>query len=193
MAPVETGAVTVTKEAQLTSAVIMYALRSLQDGDLAALRGMNFGPAEVQALRELNMGDLCHLQSLRAHCLDIALNRDVYWPILAQLKQRRESEELQHALISADAPLEMMSTFFGISGREYSKLRHTLLVNGTTGRPPEPNDEEIEKIWASWRLRESQQEDGLLPPAEYLNIHKETGVPMRSIWRQTRMGLDFDG
>ena len=181
-----------TKEAELTSAVMKYALRCLLEGDQPALREMNFGPAEVQALREISMGDLCHLESLRAHCLDVALNRDVYWPMMGQLKHRRESEELQHALITADASLDMMQTFFGMSGREYARLRKTLLVNVTTGRPAEPSEAEIEKLWAAWREREDRVKEGLLPPEEYLHIHEETGVSLRAIWRQTRTWLDYN-
>ena len=71
-----------SKEAQLTSAVMVYALRCLQEGDQGALRDMNFGPAEIRALQDLSMGDLCHLEKVRAHCLSVALNRDVYWPML---------------------------------------------------------------------------------------------------------------
>ena len=104
-----------TKEAQLTSAIMAFALHCVQEGDQSALRAMNFGPAEIRALQDLSMGDLCHLKEVRAHCLDVVLNRDVYWPMLSQLKQRRESESLQHTLIQADASLDMMQTFFGMS------------------------------------------------------------------------------
>ena len=181
-----------TKEAKLISAVLEFALRCLQEGDHGALRDMNFGPKEISALQELSMGDLCHLEQVRAHCHEVALNRDVYWPMLSQLKQRRAAESLQHALIQADASLDMMQTFFGMSGREYTKLRRTLLVRISSGRPAEPNDEEIVRIWTAWREREEQLRDGLLPPEEYLGIHQETGVPLRAVWRQTRLGLDFD-
>lgn len=182
-----------TKEALLTSAVMEYALRCLHEGDQGALRDMNFGPKEISALQDLSMGDLCHLETVRAHCLDVVLNREVYWPMLSQLKQRREAESLQHSLIQADASLDMMQTFFGMSGREYTRLRRTLMVRISTGRPAEPNDEEIDRIWAAWRTREDKLQDGLLPPEEYLHIHQETGAALRAVWRQTRLGLDFDG
>lgn len=180
-----------SKESQLTSAVMMYALRCLQEGDQGALREMNFGPAEINALRELDMVDLCQLEHVRAHCLAVELNRDVYWPMLSQLKQRRDSEELQHELIGADAPLDMMQTFFGMSSREYGKLRRTLLSKFSIGRPAEPSEAEIEKIWAAWRARGERLRDGLLPPGDYLEVHRETGIALRAIWRQTRLGLDY--
>lgn len=182
-----------SKEAELTTAVMTFALRCLKEGDQTALRDMNFGPAEVQALQEVSMGDLCHLESIRSHCLNVALNRDVYWPMLSQLKYLRESEGLQHDLIKADAPLDMMQTFFGMSGREYSKLRRTLLVEISTGRPAEPDEQEIEAIWKAWRARKEHLHDGLLPPEEYLEISRDTDLPVRAVWRQTRLGLDFGG
>jgi len=52
-----------------------YALRCLAEGDQIALRNMNFGPCEIEALWEMTLADLYRVESLRAHCLKIALNR----------------------------------------------------------------------------------------------------------------------
>ena len=71
-----------TKEADLVTAVLMYAMRCLAEGDQAALRNMNFGVKEIEALREMRVADLYRVESLRAHCLEIALNRQVYWPMI---------------------------------------------------------------------------------------------------------------
>ena len=93
-----------TKEADLVAAVLLYAIRCLAEGDQAALRNMRFGPKEIEALREMNLSDIYRIESLRAHCLEIALNRQVYWPMVEHLRQQRESEETLHSLIAADAP-----------------------------------------------------------------------------------------
>ena len=58
-----------TKEADLVTAVLMYAMRCLAEGDQAALRNMNFGVKEIEALREMRIADLYRVESLRAHCL----------------------------------------------------------------------------------------------------------------------------
>ena len=65
----------------------MYAMRCLAEGDQAALRNMNFGVKEIEALREMRVADLYRIESLRAHCLEIALNRDVYWPMIEHLER----------------------------------------------------------------------------------------------------------
>ena len=117
-----------TKEADLISAVLRYAVRCLADGDPEALRAMNFGPKEIEALREMHLGDLARIESLGAHCLEIGLNRQVYWTMVAHLQRERAAEALQQALVAADAPFEMMQTFFGLSSREYTRLRRVVDV-----------------------------------------------------------------
>ncbi len=117
-----------TKESDLVTALLMYALRCLAEGDQVALRNLNFGPREIEALREMTLADLYRVESLRAHCLRIALNREVYWPMVEHLRQQRETEDTERALIAADAPLEMMQSLFGLGAKEYSRLRRTLSV-----------------------------------------------------------------
>ena len=175
-----------TKESDLVTAVLMYAIRCLAEGDQSALRNMNFGPREIEALREMNLADLYRIESLRAHCLDIDLNRDVYWPMVEHLRRQRESEELQQQLIVADAPLEMMQTLFGLGSREYTRLRRLLTVDPSVGRPAEPDEASSNQLWGVWVQRVGDQRDGPLSPHEYLAIHRETGIPMRGIWNLTQ-------
>ena len=96
-----------TKESDLVTAVLMYAMRCLAEGDQAALRNMNFGVKEIEALREMRVADLYRIESLRAHCLEIALSRQVYWPLIEHLGEQRMMEDTIQALIIADAPQEM--------------------------------------------------------------------------------------
>jgi len=174
-----------TKEAELITAVLMYAMRCKAEGDQSALRAMNFGPNEIDALGEMNLGDLYHVETLRAHCLKIMLNRETFWLMIDHLHRRHESEALQKALIAADASHEMMQTFFGLGSREYSHLRRMLAVAGSLGRPPEPDSESIRKVWEAWNRHSDRLQEGLLAPELYLEIHEETGVSLRSIWGQT--------
>jgi len=175
-----------TKEADLITAVLMYAIRCLAEGDQAALRNMNFGPREIEALREMNLADLYRADSLRAHCLDIVLNRNVYWPMIEHLRRQRESEELQQTLIGADAPLEMMHTLFGLGSREYTRLRRMLTVAPSVGRPAEPDEDGAHRLWHAWVGRKAPDDDGPLAPGEYLALHQETGVSMRAVWNLTQ-------
>jgi hypothetical protein len=113
-----------TKEADLVTAVLMYAMRCLAEGDQAALRNMNFGVKEIEALREMRVADLYRIESLRAHCLEIALNRQVYWPMIEHLSEQRALEDTIQALIAADAPQEMMQVLWTESARLYAAAPH---------------------------------------------------------------------
>ena len=175
-----------TKESDLITAVLMYAIRCLAEGDQSALRDMNFGPREIEALREMHLSDLCRAESLRAHCLDIGLNRDVYWPMIDHLRRQRESEELQQVLIAADAPFEMMQTLFGIGSREYTRFRRMLTVDPSVGRPAEPDEESTHTLWNAWVKRPGREDGVPLAPGEYLAMHRETGISMRAIWNLTQ-------
>lgn len=180
-----------TKESDLVTAVLMYALRCLAEGDQVALRNMNFGPREIEALREMTLADLYRVESLRAHCLSITLNREVYWPMMDHLRHQRETEETEQALIAADAPLDMMQTLFGLGAKEYSRLRRTLSVDPSIGRPPEADEESTHRLWHAWSRRVDNDEKDLLPAAEYLALHAETRVPMRAIWNLTQRWCQY--
>ena len=65
-----------SKEAELITAVMMYAVRCFVEGDLHALKEMNFGPKEFGALREISMGDLFRARDVTAPCLQVGINRD---------------------------------------------------------------------------------------------------------------------
>ena len=179
------------KESELTTAIMQYAIRCLAEGDQAALRNMNFGPREVEALREMNLGDMCHIETLRAHCLKVALNREVYWPMVAHMRNRREAGELQKELISADVAQDMMQHFYGTGSREYVRLRRMLMVESISGRPPEPTEVETQTLWDAWKQRIEGREGMLLRPEEYLALHEETGIALRAIWSQTRRWVEY--
>ena len=180
-----------TKEADLVTAVLMYAMRCLAEGDQAALRHMNFGVKEVEALREMRVADLYRVESLRAHCLEIALNRQVYWPMIEHLSEQRALEDTIQILISADAPQEMMQVLFGLNQRDYTRLRRTLSVDLAIGRPPELDEASSHRLWEAWSTRVDGEESGLLIPEQYLTIQAETGLSMRAIWNLTQRWAQY--
>ena len=180
-----------TKEADLITAVLMYAMRCLAEGDQAALRHMNFGIKEIEALREMRVADLYRVESLRAHCLEIALNRQVYWPMIEHLSEQRTMEDTIQALTAADAPQEMMQVLFGLNPRDYTRLRRTLLVDPSIGRPPELDDASSHRLWKAWSGRVNGEASGLLTPDQYLDIQGETGLSMRAIWNLTQRWAEY--
>jgi hypothetical protein len=139
----------------------------------------------------MRVADLYRVESLRAHCLEIALNRQVYWPMIEHLTEQRTMEDTIQTLISADAPQEMMLILFGLNQRDYTRLRRTLLVDPAVGRPPELDEESSHRLWETWTNLADGEETGLLTPAQYLDIHQQTGLAMRAIWNQTQRWAQY--
>lgn len=186
-----------TKEAELITAVLLYAIRCLAEGDQHALRSMNFGPEETDALRGLCVQDLYRADTMQAHCLEIRLNRQVYWPLIAHLRDSRESETVQQDLIRAGAPSEMMQSLFGMGAREYTRHRRQTVADVALGRPPEPDDVISHKVYHAWSARAEAASARPMAPSDYLAIHEETGASLRAIWTLTERwraygGLDAD-
>ena len=175
-----------TKEAELIGAVLTYAVRCLAEGDQAALHSLNFGTREAAALRDFTLTDLQRFGAVHGHCLDIRLNRESYWLIVAHLRRERETEALQSALILADAPFEMMRAFFGLDSRTYARLRSLAGVRPVVGRPPTPDESVAQRLWEAWKTHPIGERSPAPTPADYLSLHQETGIPLRAIWQLTR-------
>lgn len=179
------------KEAELVTAVLLYAMRCLAEGDQHALRSMGFGAREIEALKDLSLEDLYRVASLPAHCLAIRVDRELFWPMMERLRQARESKALQRELVKADAPFEMMRRFFGLGGREYTRQRRMLVASPAVGRPPEPDEETAHRLWRALSPKlQAGGPDGPGPEV-YLEVHRESGAPLRAVWNAAQRWLKY--
>lgn len=181
----------ITKESELVAAVLIYATRCQAEGDHPALRAMGFGPQEIEALQGLDLKDLHRAESMRAHCLHVDLNREVFLRIIARMKEHRASEKLQETLIRADAPREMMHSLFGLSAKEYTRLRRSMTLAPAVGRPAEPDDEKAHALWNAWTAVVDDEPVELLSGEDYLALKAETDVELRAIWQMTRRWAQY--
>ena len=168
------------------TAVMLYAARCLGEGDLLALRGMGFGPSELDALGALNLGDLQRAGTLSAHCLEIRLDGPLFRRVIERVGDMREEEALQRALIRADAPSDMMRALFGMANREYALLRRTLDVESGVGRPSELDDDMAHRLWSVLQGRLQPNRERPLEPSEFLAVRADCGIPMRALWTHAR-------
>ena len=111
--------------------------------------------------------------------------------MIEHLSEQRAMEDTIQLLIVADAPQEMMQVLFGLSPRDYTRLRRILLVDPSIGRPPELDEASSHQLWEAWSSRVDGEESGLLTPAQYLAIHEATGLSMRAIWGLTQRWAEY--
>ena len=182
-----------SKEAELTTAVLLYVMRCLDEGDQQALRVMNFGPEEIEALGDMNLADLQGADALRIHCLRLRLDRSVFWPMLDHLQSRQASRTVMRELIAADAPLPMMQQLFSMSSREYTRWRRLLLLGPSAGRPAEPSEADTHTLWQAWQEHGQAGEKKSLAGADYLALHQKTSIGLRTLWTLVRHWEEYGG
>lgn len=173
------------KAGEFVVALVIYAMRCIEDGEMDALARMGFGPSEVATLAGLTVGDLKRIERLRSHFVDIKVDREAFGGIIRRIRTKGLSTEWEHALICADAPFEMMRRLFGTTRRTYIKLRQVFGVS-SVGRPREPTDAQATALWETieQHLRASPRDT--LAPADYLAISHQCGVPLRTVWRESK-------
>ena len=173
------------KAGEFVVALVLYAMRCIEDGETEALANMGFGPTEAAALANLTFGDLKRIERLKNHCLDIKVDREAFQAIIQRARTDGLSTEWKHALIRADAPFDMMRRLFGTTSRAYTKLRQVFGVS-SVGRPREPTETEATLLWQTLEQRLVETNRYPLPPADYLAISRKCAVPLRTVWRESK-------
>ena len=180
-----------TKESELVAAILMYAMRCVLEGDRIALRDTQFGDQELEAIAKLSLLDLQRLESVKAHCLNIKLNQQVFWPIIEHLRRERDEEHTIQELLKANAPLEMMHTLYGMSARDFTGRRKKLVLETGVGRPPLPDTDAETELYNEWsRLVRTLGHDDL-DGKHYMKLHRTTQQSLRVIWQLTQRWRDF--
>ena len=171
------------KETDLVLAVLLYASRCCQEGDRHALRQMNFGTKEIEAIANLQMDDVIRAQRLGAHCLNIRLDRHAFWGLLSRLERLRDEERLQRELIALDAPFPMMAELTGMRSREYSRWRRLYGLPPGMGRPAEPDEDTENAIWRTCEERMDDDERKPLEARDYIEIAETCRASLKTVWR----------
>ena len=173
------------KAGEFVVALVIYAMRCIEDGEIEALVSMGFGPSDITALASLTFGDLKRIERLRKHCLDIRVDREAFRAIIQRARADGRSTEWEHALIRADAPFEMMRRLFGTTRNAYVKLREVFGVS-SVGRPRKPTEAEAALLWHALEQRLQESRRYPLAPADYLAISRQCAVPLRTVWRESK-------
>lgn len=158
--------------------VMLYAIQALSEGDLKAIKDLDFTVDEIRQLSQLPVKAIKHLARMSSHFLEIKTDHSCFSKIMAHLRHELANDALQDELLRLEAPITMMNTLFGMSTTEYIQRQKLLGIPGCgAGRPPLPSDEEQVAIWESWVKTE-----GLPLPERYQRVGQETGQPLRALW-----------
>lgn len=174
-----------TKEAELNYAVLTYAARCLTEGDIDALREIGFEPEDIEVIDELRLSDLHALAASRAHALNVRIDREALHWLVEHVRRRRARDALRLELLRMDAPSDMMTSLFGMTGRGYTATRDALGIVGGHGRPASHLGDEAEesKLWALWvQLADIRRPSRLRHDDLWLVLARELPTGLRSAW-----------
>ena len=158
---------------------------SVDDG-IAAVDGEDpsrLEEAEEALLRLLRAqrNDIELERRLSGHILKIELNQSLFWAALAEVRRESTAAQTRIELIRRDAPAEMLRALYGMGDKEYTRLRRHHGVPSGVGRPLELDPD------AAWALSEVLHRYPPVPaPKDWLAIADESGVALRTIWREHR-------
>lgn len=167
-------------EYEITHAAIRYALQCMFESNWHALREMGFGSKECEALNQLKLADLAALEKrLGGHILKIELNHSLFWAALAEVRHESSALQIRIELIKHDAPADMMRALYGIGDKEYTRLRQHHDAPSGVGRPVELDPDQA---WALSEILNRYKQ--VIAPADWLAIADESGIGLRTIWRE---------
>jgi len=178
-------------QALLLVDVVRYIETCAAQGDYLSLTQLGVRRHHIDTLEELALDQptlhaLGLLSQVPAQCVRI-----LFVPTLLQQALTGFCKSLQHEqdIIQAfegGASEEMITKLTALSKRDYLSLRKFLCVECKRGRPKGPQDPDPKTFTLLERYRRSfaQEHPGReLSLADYLLIHRATGVSLHLIWR----------
>ncbi len=176
--------VRVSQSNELVKAVLVYCAGRLAEGDIQPLLDLGLDDTDLKELATLKLVDLAQANRFKG-CLRVEVKLDVpaFRTMLRHARGVFASDECERTLILADAPFAMMNSLFGISNRDFTRMRAQLSVESPPGRPPAPHEGTIAKLRQAIERRvKAQGSDSLLRPQDYLDIADECDASMRHVW-----------
>ena len=170
-----------SREGSLARAVLDVVLRRLAAGDVDRLAAMGLRPEDVEGLRSLPEAALDRLAELCGRGIRVTLDGDLLRRSVAALHASRLGETLQRDLIRAGASRAMMRELFGMGDRDFRNMRAALGVTTGIGRPRALDEASEVALWSAVAARCGP--GAKLGAGTYLALQRETGLPVRAIWR----------
>ena len=175
-----------TRQAELTAALLRYAALCIADGDEGALRELRIDAAQIREIGALTLAELANLETVHMHCFEVRFDPQRFRVLKSRLTSAWRYQELRLALIEADPPRLMMQALFGMQERDYSRTRRLLGVTTGAGRPRSLDEATEHQLWRTLSDSLSDNPRRPLEPDQYLRAHRHHGISMRTLWAYTQ-------
>ena len=161
--------------------MLAYAVECANDGDGAALAALGVSPAEGEELRALPPEAIDRAAVLCVRAISCRFAEGSLERAFESLRTSGKTATIERDLILAGASRQMMRTLFGTTPREFTTQRRALGLTSGRGRPRALDEASEHALYhAASRLA---NERGEITPELYLELHRETNLALRVIWR----------
>jgi hypothetical protein len=186
------------------SASLRYITERIHEDDLSALWEMGLDQTTIDEFRELRMMDWNRIISrfpqrnvgLSAKEGEILIGVDLAALIrlVRHVNAEHQNERVLDELIQANAPYELVSSYFGITTKQFAQRRKLFGLQGT-GRIRVPEHGVIEAVWSECSKVLRGRSPCALAPRDLLVLHRRTGEDLRVVWRvlQSEIIASADG
>ena len=168
-----------------TDAVLVHAVLSYLGGSLAAspdprmAQAFGVSPKLAKRIMDLTTTDLMLIATKGAHCIKIKIDEAAFDGVLETVGDEGSDITVKHACIEAGASREMMTELFGVTHREYARLRQMLGMGRGNGRPKECSPDDADRIFDAWQQQGCPQDAKSL-----LTMARKLCLPLRLIWEE---------
>jgi len=167
----------INEHGELIFDVLRYATRMLAEGDESGLMVLGFTPEQIRSMESLTLKSLQRVGELSSHFLDFRIDPACFDRVMRRIKQERDDDALKDELLQAGAPIRMMHHFWGMTSRDCAERRRVLGIDAPIGRPPQPDEATLERLWHLWKDAGTGDER-----RRYLELARESGLPLSVIW-----------
>ncbi|HHB11631.1 MAG TPA: DUF2857 family protein [Chromatiales bacterium] len=174
--------------ADLVESVIRYCLRAAQHGHWHELRDIGLGEDEIRMMLGMSVQHLMALEhriGRDGHPVRVRVDRAAFRRLLEDAAQAWHADPIRVRLLELDAPQPLMQHLLGTGCREYTQMRTALGLASSVGRPPEPDEDTIDRISQAWD-EAGHDDPGALHAEDWIRLAETTGADLRTIWRQVR-------
>ena len=169
----------------VTLAILRQAITYVREGNMRRARALGFNDEELRELRRLSATDIDALATSNPVVCRLSVDHDLLGGVFRRLSSDMDRERTIDRCLELGASVQMMSSFFGLTGNDCSTRRALLGLESRQGRVAMPTETEEHDAFRRW------QDISAAPTAPdaaddiqgMIVLCEETCIPLGVVWQ----------
>jgi hypothetical protein len=169
----------------VTLSILRQAITYVREGNMRRARALGFTDPELRELRRLSATDVDALASSNPVVCRLSVDHELLGGVFRRLSTDVDREKTIDRCLMLGASVQMMYSFFGLTGNDCSTRRALLGLESRQGRLAMPAEESEHDAYRRWQqicdapddVRAADDIQGMIVLAE------ETNIPLGVVWQ----------